>query len=88
MSTASVSLLAQADTVSDLVHVAPDGCAKFVDGLGLPEVKAKRLLAAFGVAQGAVLSAHMSHPHRSGTAPTPATSASGLASPCATPAPR
>ena len=38
----------QADTVSDLVDATPGACAQFVQSLGLPELKAKRLLAALG----------------------------------------
>ncbi len=37
---------AQADTVSDLVDVELSDCARFVDSLGLPLLKAKKLLAA------------------------------------------
>jgi hypothetical protein len=46
----------QADTVGDLVHANPGSCAEFVNSLGLPEVKAKKLLVALGGAlQGEVL---------------------------------
>ena len=46
---------AQADTVSDLVDATPGACTQFVQSLGLPELKAKRLLAALGgAAQGEV----------------------------------
>ena len=51
---------AQADTVSDLVDATPGACAQFVQSLGLPELKAKRLLAALsgGAALGEVLPCH------------------------------
>ena len=42
---------AQADTVADLADLAPSACAAFVESLGLPELKAKKLLAALGVGQ-------------------------------------
>ncbi len=47
----------QADTVSDLVDATPGACAQFVQSLGLPELKAKKLLAALsgGAAHGEVL---------------------------------
>ena len=38
----------QADTVSDLVDATPGACTQFVQSLGLPELKAKKLLAALG----------------------------------------
>jgi hypothetical protein len=45
----------QADFVSDLVDATPGACTQFVQSLGLPELKAKRLLAALGgAAQGEV----------------------------------
>ena len=34
--------------MSDLVDATPGACAQFVQSLGLPELKAKRLLAALG----------------------------------------
>ena len=41
--------------MSDLVDATPGACAQFVQSLGLPELKAKRLLAALGgAAQGEV----------------------------------
>ncbi len=46
--------MAQADEISDLADAAPGSCATFVGSLGLPEIKAKRLLKALGVAQGEV----------------------------------
>ncbi len=51
---------AQADTVGDLVDATPGACTQFVQSLGLPELKAKRLLAALsgGAAQGEVLPCH------------------------------
>ena len=51
---------AQADTVSDLVDATPGACAQFVQSLGLPELKAKRLLAALsgGAAHGEVPPCH------------------------------
>ena len=46
---------AQADTVSELVDVELSECARFVDSLGLPLLKAKKLLAALrGAAQAEV----------------------------------
>ena len=50
----------QADTVSDLVDATPGACAQFVQSLGLPELKAKRLLAALsgGAAHGQVPPCH------------------------------
>ncbi len=53
----STLLLAQADEVSDLAHAKPGSCAAFVHSLGLPEIKAKKLLTALGVAQGEVRAA-------------------------------
>ena len=46
--------------MGDLVDAAPGACAQFVQSLGLPELKAKRLLAALGggAAQGQVLPCH------------------------------
>ncbi len=44
--------------MSDLVDATPGACTQFVQSLGLPELKAKRLLAALGgAAQGEVLPA-------------------------------
>ncbi len=43
--------------MSDLVDATPGACTQFVQSLGLPELKAKRLLAALsgGAAHGEVL---------------------------------
>ena len=46
---------AQANTVADLVDTTPGAIAAFVESLGLPVLKAKKLLAALGVAQQQVL---------------------------------
>ena len=54
----------QADTVSDLVDATPGACTQFVQSLGLPELKAKRLLAALGgAAHGEVLPAIVACKH-------------------------
>ncbi len=50
-------LLAQADEVSDLAGLEPGECAAFVHSLGLPDLKAKKLLKALGGAQGEVRAA-------------------------------
>ena len=50
-------LFAQADEVADLADAAPGVCAAFVHSLGLPDLKAKKLLKALGVAQGEVRAA-------------------------------
>ena len=47
-------LFAQADEVADLADAAPGVCAAFVHSLGLPDIKATKLLKALGVAQGEV----------------------------------
>ena len=56
----------QADTVSDLVDATPGACTQFVQSLGLPELKAKRLLAALsgGAALGQVPPCHAIASHR------------------------
>ena len=50
-------MFAQADEVADLADAAPGVCAAFVHSLGLPDLKAKKLLKALGVAQGEVRAA-------------------------------
>ena len=50
-------LFAQADEVADLADAEPGVCTAFVHSLGLPEIKAKRLLKALGAAQGEVRAA-------------------------------
>ncbi len=50
-------LFAQADEVADLADAAPGVCAAFVHSLGLPDLKAKKLLKALGGAQGEVRAA-------------------------------
>jgi hypothetical protein len=50
-------LFAQADEVADLADAEPGVCAAFVHSLGLPDLKAKKLLKALGVAQGEVCAA-------------------------------
>jgi hypothetical protein len=66
---------AQADTVSELVDVEVSECARFVDSLGLPLLKAKKLLAALrGAAQPEVCAA---------CAPTPPGPVRGMRQTCA-----
>ena len=50
-------LFAQADEVADLADAEPDVCTAFVHSLGLPDLKAKKLLKALGAAQGEVRAA-------------------------------
>jgi hypothetical protein len=50
-------VLVQADEVADLAHARPGVCAAFVHSLGLPDLKATKLLKALGVAQGEVRAA-------------------------------
>ncbi len=50
-------LLAQADEVADLAELEAGMCAAFVHSLGLPDLKAKKLLKALGVARGEVRAA-------------------------------
>ena len=50
-------LFAQADEVADLADAEPGVCTAFVHSLGLPNLKAKKLLKALGVAQGEVRAA-------------------------------
>ena len=45
---AAVPFQMQADGVADLADLEAGACAAFVHGLGLPELKAKRLLQALG----------------------------------------
>ena len=47
-------MLVQADEVADLADAKPGVCAAFVHSLGLPDLKATKLLKALGVAQGEV----------------------------------
>ncbi len=44
------AVLAAGGRCGDLIHAAPGSCAEIMHSLGLPEIKANRLLAALGVA--------------------------------------